>query len=124
MKKTVAAIRQYGYGCSADPDLKDDKRQAKWEKQRESRGFDDSETWSLDCTFARFIVPRLKRFKKLNNGHPPEMTMKEWEEIIQKMIDGFSFLDSEKRWCCEDSDFAIVDEAAALFSKWLIHLWW
>lgn len=38
--------------------------------QRWTRGFDDSETWSLDSTISYFILPRLKRFKEIyNNGN-------------------------------------------------------
>lgn len=39
-----------------------DDRWCKYKGQRLSRGFDDSETWSLDATIAKFIVPRLERF--------------------------------------------------------------
>lgn len=28
------------------------------------------ETWNLDYTIAKFVLPRLKLFKKLNNGYP------------------------------------------------------
>jgi len=43
---------------------KNDVREKKFKKQRLKRGFDDSETWSLRDTIAKFIIPRLKRFKK------------------------------------------------------------
>ena len=39
-----------------------DDRWSKMKRQRLTRGFDDSETWSLDVTIAKFIVPRLERF--------------------------------------------------------------
>ena len=32
--------------------------------QRRFRGFDDSETWSLDYTFIKWFYPRLKRFQE------------------------------------------------------------
>jgi hypothetical protein len=39
-----------------------DKREKKFIKQRKKRGFDDSETWALDCTMANFILPRLVKY--------------------------------------------------------------
>ena len=39
-----------------------DKREPEWKAQRLTRGFDDTEMWSLDCTIAEFIAPRLKVF--------------------------------------------------------------
>ena len=44
------------------------KRYWKFLWQRWTRGFDDSETWSLYDTIARFILPRLKRFKEIADG--------------------------------------------------------
>src|SRR5262245_28137695 len=42
---------------------RDAERERLYAKQRKERGFDDSETYSLSHTFARFIYPRLKRFR-------------------------------------------------------------
>lgn len=44
---------------------KTDEREEKFSQQRIERGFDDSETWSLDCTITKFILPRLKDSEKL-----------------------------------------------------------
>lgn len=46
---------------------KDDERENQFRKQRMERGFDDSETWSLDYTVASFIIPRLERYQELAN---------------------------------------------------------
>ena len=43
----------------------DDERLQRYRDQRDARGFDDTETWSLDNTIARFIGPRLKRYIEL-----------------------------------------------------------
>lgn len=45
----------------------DDKREIKYKKQRQKRGFDDSETWSLRDTIANFIIPRLKRYESITD---------------------------------------------------------
>lgn len=69
--------------------------------------FKDRETWSLDYTIAAFTLPRLKRFKKLNNGIPSSLLIesdgtshfddeeyqkqmeKEWNAILDCMIWSF-----------------------------------
>ena len=47
------------------------------------------ETWNLDYTIAKFVLPRLKLFKKLNNGYPGREgmeTKEKWDEALNKMI--------------------------------------
>ena len=106
---------------------------AKHRKQYEKRGFDDSELWSLDVTIAKFILPRLKRFKtKAGYGcHGGEncpfettedgfMTQKGWGDCIQKMIDAFQVIVDD---CVDDSQQEVVDEGLALFAKYFQALW-
>ena len=57
-----------------------DNRWCKYKGQRLSRGFDDSETWNLDTTIAKFIIPRLERFIEIyedfvidHDGFVPKM---------------------------------------------------
>lgn len=40
-----------------------DDRHLLWIEQRATRGFDDTDLWSLDQTIARFLVSRLKAFR-------------------------------------------------------------
>jgi len=49
------------------------------------------ELWGLDVTLAKYILPRLIKFKEINtNSHPQELNnMKEWHDIIDKMIWSF-----------------------------------
>lgn len=52
-------------------DLPDtDNRLKKFRKQREKYGFDNSELWNLNTTIAKFILPRLKAFRKDIYGIP------------------------------------------------------
>jgi len=46
------------YSISKDVDA-DMPTRIKWSKQREKRGFDDTELWNLDVTISKFLVPRL-----------------------------------------------------------------
>lgn len=51
------------------------------------------DTWALDITIAEFILPRLKLFKKLNNGYPGRNeetnTFEKWDNLLDKMIWSF-----------------------------------
>lgn len=89
-------------------------------EQKLSRGFSDDETWSLDMTIARFIVPRLERFKELNNGHPSTLLPESWDAIIQEMIDGFKEAAKDDL----NSDTVKIDRALELFKEWFQALWW
>jgi hypothetical protein len=60
------------------------------------------ETWSLDVNLAKYIIPRLKKFKELNNGYPVigEMdTPEKWDEALDKMIQAFEYvIDLDEYW--------------------------
>ena len=103
----------------------DDNREIEFSKQRQLRGFDDSETWSLTDTMCRFIIPRLKRFKEVNNGIPHPLTMDEWNTIIDKMLLAFELISREEGsriW--NDEESKQVDEGLDLFREWFMELWW
>ena len=102
------------------------KRSIRFWWQRRTRGWSDDETWCLDHTLAKHIVPRLKRFKELNNGHPGELTEKKWDKILDEMIWTFEFLeDEDKRYGDESAeDWKRIDKGLKLFGKYYYHLWW
>ncbi|MFQ7494807.1 hypothetical protein [Faecalibacillus intestinalis] len=97
------------------------------------------ETWSLDCNIAKYILPRLKLFKKLNNGYPGREGMEteeKWDEALDKMIWSFeqiandyeiymsiNFKDSDWRDKCKDLNDKI-QEGLMLFAKWFQYLGW
>lgn len=111
-------------------------------------GWDSSDTWSLDYTVAKFIIPRLKYFKKVNNGisnkiykkyrdpnrkvsENMELASKEWNEKLDKMISAF------QRIVDEDEDFhdwkdkkywnkqeKIKKDGLKIFAEYFQDLWW
>ena len=96
--------------------------------QRRTRGFDDSETYSLDMTLAQHILPRLKRFKELNFGMPGEFqTLEEWELILDSMIEAFELSANQFE---RDMFFLTDEEKLNLqiglnnFAKYYRNLWW
>jgi len=56
-------------------------------------GVADEECWSLDGTFTRFILPRLKHFKKMNRcSYHPDLTPEQWENVIDELIWTFEYM--------------------------------
>jgi hypothetical protein len=104
------------------------KRKIKFFVQRCVRGWDDSQTWNLDYELAKFIAPRLKRFRELNVCHPMEMTSEEWDSTIDKMIFAFEKLsDDDYKWSYDNNQEEIhkkVEEGRDLFHKYYYNLWW
>jgi hypothetical protein len=101
------------------------KRSIKFLFQRVFRGWSDAETWSLDVTFAKLICPRLKRFKKLNNGYPSRFTEKTWDEALDEMI--FAFEKCANRFDYDEwtsEEFGRINSGLKLFSENFHDLWW
>jgi hypothetical protein len=109
-----------------------EKRDWKFFWQRRTRGWSDDETWCLDTTIAKFVLPRLKRFREIDCGYPGGLKEKEWETILDKMIFSFEQIvseDSDKRLDGEtDGQYqdrrSRIREGLKLFGKWFQALWW
>lgn len=101
-----------------------DDRWNEYTKQRLERGFDDSETWSLDGTISKFIYPRLKVFledTKSLSCHPDGIDFDEWVSILEKMIRGFELLSLDE--VKTNDECVIIEEALDLFRKHFHSLW-
>lgn len=95
----------------------------KWKHfwQRQNRGFDDTELWGLDDIITQFILPRLKAFREFNNTTPSEITVEEWNTILDKMIKAFEVRYHQWDESCEyPIDY---QEGLELFAKYYDHLW-
>lgn len=105
-----------------------DERFEAYKKQRLERGFDDSELWSLDCTIAEFIAPRLKAFKEhveQIGDHPSSVSEKEWQKILNEMVEGFEIYPNHFHWTHEESEenWKKVNKALSHFHKYFFALW-
>lgn len=102
------------------------KRSFRFFMQRRKRGWDDSDTWSLDHSLAKVILPRLKRFKEVAPMVPADYNSEaEWQADLDKMIAAFEFAASEERWGCYDKEkWEEVHEGIELFAKNYFALWW
>ena len=108
---------------------KKDPRSKEWAKQRKKRGFDDRDTWSLDHTLAKWLAPRLKRYKEVNIIVGPTDKGRNWDQILDEMITTFEFLASEERWnvvdsISKDKRWKQVKVGLDLFAKYCTNLWW
>lgn len=93
--------------------------------QRRFRGWDDSETWCLDQSIAKFILPRLKRFKELNNGYPGDLDEEGWNQALDKMIFAFEWAASDAKYeWADDGQYEKVKEGLKLFQEYYFSLWW
>ena len=82
------------------------KRQRKKYAKMNGTYVDLKETWNLDCTIAKFIVPRLKLFKKVVDCYPGHLdSMDEWYEIIDKMIYSFTYYTEDYHTDFSDPDW-------------------
>lgn len=93
--------------------------------------FSDEETWSLDYTIACFALPRLKRFKEIKKAYPHDMTIEQWDEILDKMIFSLEDIIKEVEGEFPDGDskqlvnhYSNRQEGLSLFGKYFDHLWW
>lgn len=94
--------------------------------QRLTRGWSDDNTWNLDIPIAKFVLPRLRRFKEINNGYPSGMTEEEWDEKIDQMTEAFDLLIKTYDGDVDEtvSTDMKIDDGLELFGEHLRNLWW
>lgn len=87
------------------------------------------ELWSLDITLAKYILPRLQKFRSMERlGYPTKINgEEEWNEILDKMIYAFKYaiekntlLFSHKE---EKKMIKRYKEGMALFAEHFMDLW-
>lgn len=125
MKKKFKCPKGY-YGFAHELNSSD-KRIKKYAKQRREHGFDDTETWNLDASILKFILPRLKRFKEVTNGHPGNLTEQQWNDVLDTMIQYCEFsLTDELLYIHSYSEKQkkLVKNGRKAFIKYFHHLWW
>jgi len=110
---------------------KSDNRYKRFKRQLQKNGFCDSETWGLDSVISEFILPRLQRFKMLNNGYPMGFSTEQWDATLDKMIFAFDwslnceedkYKDLKKEE--QDANWEKYKEGMQLFATYFRDLWW
>jgi hypothetical protein len=124
-----------------------DRRSWKFLFQRVFRGWDDSETWSLDYTFYKWALPRFKRFRVLMETRHPSVPSglvsenntwdlsgskdwkddpdwKEWQRILGEIEWALAFGNYEDKDSCDDWCWLRHQNGLNLFSAHLNSIWW
>lgn len=100
----------------------------KYKKQRDERGFDDTETWHLDKSLTLFLIPRLKRFIELNNGFPSGQTEESFNEKLNFILKSFEEYyyneNDEVSLELEKERLSNAKKAATLLGEIWFDLWW
>ena len=114
--------------------------------QRMTRGWDDSDLWSLDYTMAHWVLPRLKEYKKQCHGMPMKLppvidqedgeayyfTHDEWDAVLDKMILAFELIAYDEiplGGCFDDYQAKYkarekkIEEGIVLFGLYFRALW-
>ena len=94
-------------------------------------GFYKHETWNLENTIARFILPRLVYLRDTGHSYANETSSEEeWFVILSKMIESFEFYsDGEDTYLLNHSateycDYlTYVQEGLELFAEYFGDLW-
>lgn len=93
-------------------------------QQRFERGFDDSETWSLDCTIAQFVLPRLKRYLKVTSDviSISDKERKDINKVIRAMELIVYEINSPE--ILTEKEYKEVQYGLKVFGKIFQTLWW
>lgn len=107
--------------------------------QRFQRGYAWGDIWDMDVWFINTMTPMLQHLLNTHHGNPATITNKEWELILQEMIDCLALMDENKAQeylNIADDDYSAesrnrVDELTKekknrffeLFSEWFYCLW-
>lgn len=55
-------------------------------------GFPEEDAWDFYTHCSEWVLPRLRHLRCNLNGHPQDMTIEQWEEILDTMIYAFEFV--------------------------------
>ena len=117
--------KEYLNSTAGKKDIKrEGKNKKKLLKHYKKHGWDPSETWNLDETIARFILPRLRHLRENTHGYPHDLTEEMWDDIMGKMVKSFelSLLEHGEDGY-EEFDQEEMQEGLDLFAKHFRNLW-
>ena len=109
--------------------------------QRLTRGWDDSDLWSLDFAIIKFTYPRLKAFRELPpcgvpmhptevypEGHeeaglPRALETAEWDAILGEILKGFELVVKADCYPLHGKSHEQLEKSMDLFREWFFALW-
>lgn len=94
-----------------------------YKQQRIERGFDDTETWSLCDTIAKFIIPRLERYEEIAKAtidREPEL-----QDNINKFLDAMKLITRDNGiWDFNEQEEEQIKNGLQTFPEIFMKLWW
>jgi len=94
---------------------------------------DEYDTWNMNTTLAKIILPMLKQLKEDKYGYPSTLTEKKWNTIVDEMIWSFEQVlddESDEQFWTDGIDWdglrahnKRIDKGLALFGKYYRNLW-
>lgn len=107
--------------------VKDPERRNDLKLQDKLVGFNETCTWNLDTSIAKYIYPRLVMFKNVHIGRPINLSCdKDWLNILDEMIDGFKLIadDDAVFEYNNKNSMKKMKRAIELLHKHYFDLWW
>ena len=98
--------------------------------QKLTRGFSDKDTWNLEHTIAKFVFPRLIRFKEIGKCCPMNLTDEEWEIKLNDMIFAMKYAANQfkNKEFYKDEEYRVfnerIDRGTKFFGEYFFDLWW
>jgi len=94
---------------------------------------DKYDTWNMNTTLAKIILPMLKQLKEEKYGYPSTLTEKKWNTIVDEMIWSFEQVlddESDEKFWTDGIDWdglrahnKRIDKGLTLFGKYYRNLW-
>jgi len=120
MTRHTADLEDFVLNCQMKKELK--ARNRKHARQRKQWGFCDEDCWNLFYVIAKFVLPRLVRFREMPRvSYPNGLSTKQWSCILDKIIAAFKILVKDD--LASNKEACIVRHGLKLFAKWFEHLW-
>lgn len=98
-------------------------REICWFIQRGLYGYSGRDLWSLDYYLTTWLPPALRELALTVHGHPPELTIEQWQQTLNEIADG---LDAGREWFDEMDNINAPPEftkAMEQLHRWFWSLW-
>jgi hypothetical protein len=78
----------------------------------------------LDVDIAKFIIPRIRKFRKTTISHPSNMSLKKWKRILKSIEKAFKLsIDENISYKDVKKVDKKVNKGLKLFQKYYTQLW-
>ena len=92
------------------------RRRIKFFFQRLFRGWDNSETWDLEYSFHKWLLPRLKKFRELTCAYPCFYNkLDDWQKELDRRIAQLDSILNINEFDFEDRSYIPKEE----YKKWV-----